>query len=571
MRRLALLFSCLLLLAAPAGARQLVIESFTVEVHVNADGVIDVTETIRPRFTGQWNGIYRSIPVEYRTPQGFNYSLLLEPLGVAGEGGALRYETSRERHYLKFKIWVPGAEDATRTVVLRYRVLNGLRFFEEHDELYWNITGDEWEVPIESASARIILPAGATGVRALAFTGSYGAQAQEADVEITANEVKMRMRRRLAFREGLTAVVGWDKGLVHEPSAAAKGSMFLRSNWPLLIPLVVFALMFWLWATRGRDPRLRPIAAQYAPPEGLTPAEAGTLIDNKADMRDITATIVDLAVRGHLLIEEIEEAKLLGIFGSGKEYVFHRRQPKNTDDKLKPHERELFDSLFSRGSSDKVELSELENKFYKDLPGIRDAIFEALLARRYYAQRPDKVKRRYIIAAIVVGAVSIWGVGFLTAATGLAPGAVITAGLLSAASILGFGWFMPARTFQGASAVEKVIGFEEFLSRVESDRFERMVKTPAMFEKFLPFAMAFGVENNWVKAFEEIYRQPPEWYRGPAGRMDFHPRSFVSDLGRMSTRAAAVMASAPRSSGGSGFGGGGFSGGGFGGGGGGGF
>jgi len=130
---------------------------------------------------------------------------------------------------------------------------------------------------------------------------------------------------------------------------------------------------------------------------------------------------------------------------------------------------------------------------------------------------------------------------------------------------------MPARTLEGTTAVEKVIGFEEFLSRVESDRFERMVKTPAMFEKYLPFAMAFGVENNWVKAFEEIYRQPPEWYRGPSGRMDFHPRSFVSDLGRMSSRAAAVMASAPRSSGGSGFSGGGFSGGGFGGGGGGGF
>ena len=135
MRHLALLFSCLLLLAAPAGARQLVIESFTVEVHVNADGVIDVTETIRPRFTGQWNGIYRTIPVEYRTPQGFNYDLLLEPLGVAGESGSLRYETSRERHYLKFKIWVPNANNATRTVVLRYRVLNGLRFFEEHDEI----------------------------------------------------------------------------------------------------------------------------------------------------------------------------------------------------------------------------------------------------------------------------------------------------------------------------------------------------------------------------------------------------------------------------------------------------
>lgn len=568
MRRLALLFSFLLLAAAPAGARELVIQSFDVEVHVNADGAIDVTETIRPRFIGQWNGIYRTIPVEYRTPQGFNYDLLLEPLGATGEGGSLRYETSRERHYLKFKIWVPGANNSTRTVVLRYRVLNGLRFFEEHDELYWNVTGDEWEVPIEAASARIILPANVTGVRALAFTGSYGSQAQEADVEITANEVRLKMRRPLAFREGLTAVVGWDKGFVTEPSAAAKVSMFLRSNWPLIIPLGVFAVMFWLWATRGRDPRLRPIVAQYVPPEGLTPAEAGTLIDNAADMRDITATLVDLAVRGHLLIEEKEEKKLLGLW-SGKEYVFHRRQPKG-DDKLKPHERELFDALFSRGGGDTVELSDLENKFYKDLPGIRDAVFDALMGRRYYAQRPDKVKRRYIILAIVVGAISIWGVGFLAAATRMAPGTLVAVGLLSAASILGFGWFMPARTLQGAGAVEKVIGFEEFLARVESDRFERMVKTPAMFEKYLPYAMAFGVENNWVKAFEDIYRQPPEWYRGPSG-VNFQPRSFVSDLGRMSTRAAAAMASAPRSSGGSGFGGGGFSGGGFGGGGGGGF
>lgn len=566
MRRLALLFSFLLLVAAPAAAKELVIQSFDVEVHVNADGVIDVTETIRPRFTGQWNGIYRTIPVEYRTPQGFNYSLLLEPLGVAGEQGGLRYETSRERHYLKFKIWVPGAYNATRTVVLRYRVPNALRFFEEHDELYWNVTGDEWEVPIESASARIILPAGATGVRALAFTGSYGSQAQEADVEIADNEVKMHMRRRLAFHEGLTAVVGWDKGLVKEPSAAAKGSMFLRSNWPLIIPLGVFALMFWLWATRGRDPRLRAVAAQYAPPEGLTPAEAGTLIDNKADMRDITATLVDLAVRGYLLIEETEEEKLFGLLG-GKEYVFHRRKPAGEGKDLKGHERDLLESLFTHGG-DTVRLSDLENKFYKDLPGIRNRIFEALLHRHYYAHRPDKVKRRYVIIAIVVGAISIWGMGFLAAATGMAPGTLVAVGVLSAASILGFGWFMPARTWQGTRALEGVLGFEEFLGRVEADRYDRMVKTPQMFEKYLPYAMALGVEKNWVRAFEDIYRQPPEWYRGPRSGMDFHPRSFVSDLGRMSSRAASAMASAPRSSGGSGFGGGGFSGGGFGGGGG---
>ena len=129
---------------------------------------------------------------------------------------------------------------------------------------------------------------------------------------------------------------------------------------------------------------------------------------------------------------------------------------------------------------------------------------------------------------------------------------------------------MPSRTTPGTRELEKVLGFQEFLSRVEADRFERVVKTPEMFEKFLPYAMALGVEDNWAKAFEGIYNEPPQWYIGPYAAHAFRPSAFTSDLGRMSTQAAAVMASAPRSSGGSGFSGG-SSGGGFGGGGGGGF
>jgi uncharacterized membrane protein len=129
---------------------------------------------------------------------------------------------------------------------------------------------------------------------------------------------------------------------------------------------------------------------------------------------------------------------------------------------------------------------------------------------------------------------------------------------------------MPSRTTPGTRELEKVLGFQEFLSRVEADRFERVVKTPEMFEKFLPYAMALGVEDNWAKAFEGIYNEPPQWSSGPYAAHAFRPSAFTSDLGRMSTQAAAVMASAPRSSGGSGFSGG-SSGGGFGGGGGGGF
>ena len=258
--------------AAPVWARSLAIERFDVLLRVDADGSITVTETIHPRFTGKWNGIYRTIPVEYRTPQGFNKTLFLDLTSVtAGEGGALKYESSRERHYRKFKIWVPGAEDAARTVKITYRVPNALLYFEDHDELYWNITGDEWEVPIEQAGAVVQLPTGTTGIRTLVFTGAYGSRESEADVEAKDNEVYFRMRRPLSFREGLTAVIGWDKGFVKEPSQAQSVWLFLRSNWPLFIPIGVFAFMFRLWWTRGRDPKLRPIVVQFAPPEGLTP------------------------------------------------------------------------------------------------------------------------------------------------------------------------------------------------------------------------------------------------------------------------------------------------------------
>jgi len=554
--------------AAPVWARSLAIERFGVLILVDADGSITVTETIHPRFTGKWNGIYRTIPVEYRTPQGFNKTLFLDLTSVTGgEGGALKYESSRERHYRKFKIWVPGAEDAARTVKITYRVPNALLYFEDHDELYWNITGDEWEVPIEQAGAVVQHPTGTTGIRTLVFTGAYGSRESEADVEAKDNEVYFRMRRPLSFREGLTAVIGWDKGFVKEPSQAQSVWLFLRSNWPLFIPIGVFAFMFRLWWTRGRDPKLRPIVVQFAPPEGLTPGEAGTLIDGTPDMRDITATIVDLAVRGYLLIEETKEEHMLGLWSS-KDYSFHKRTPPEGAKPLKPHEGALLESLFAFGNP--VTLSSLQNRFYTHLPGIKNLMYDTLLKQKYYGARPDMVRVVYVVAAIAAGLLTIGGGGMLSAAFGIAMQTVVVAGLLSAATIIGFGWVMPARTTAGTRALEGVLGFEEFLGRVEEPRFEAMIKTPEMFEKYLPYAMALGVEKRWVAAFDDICKQPPDWYRGSSYAM-FRPSYFVSDMNRMTTSMASTMASSPRSSGGSGFGGGGSSGGGGGGGGGGGF
>jgi hypothetical protein len=558
-----------LVTTAPAFAqRSLVIEEFSAAIEVSPDGSVIVEETIRPNFTGSWNGIFRTIPVQYRTPQGLNYTLRLEVESVTdGSGTDLRYEGSRERHYRKLKIWVPGAVNATRTVRIRYRVANALRFFEEHDELYWNVTGDEWEVPIESASARVQLPSGVSGMRATAFRGAYGSTEQD-EVEIEPNAVSVRTTRGLGFREGLTLVVGWNPGVVHRPTAIEQTADLVYSNLPLAIPPLVFLGMWRWWRAKGRDPQLAPVITRYEPPESMTPAELGTLADGKPDMRDITATIVDLAVRGYLHIQETENDGFFALF-TGKDYVFTVKRPPQDWMELRPHERKLLEGMFGEGI-DSVRLSDLKNKFYKHLPGLRDYLYGRLVSTGLYSARPDRVRTLYMVGGAIGGAILAFGSATIMGALGMQPAAGIIAGILSGAIVLIFGWFMPSRTVRGTRELEKVLGFQEFLSRVEADRLGRMIKTPEMFEKFLPYAMALGVEDSWARAFEGIYQQPPNWYSGPSGVHTFRPSTLTSNLGRMSAQTATVMASSPRSSGGSGFSGG-SSGGGFGGGGGGGF
>jgi uncharacterized membrane protein len=551
--------------------RQLVIQHFDDEVIVTEDGTIDVTETIQARFSGEnWHGLYRMIPTEYTNPEGLNYSLLIDRITVAdSDGHSLKYEQSREGRYTKFKIYIPDADDSTHTVVLHYRVIDAIRFFEDHDELYWNVTGNDWEVPIESASAHIALPAGVTGLHAIAYTGALNSRAQDAAVEVHDNAVDVHTTGPLSFHEGLTAVVGFDKGFVHPPSGATRFIQFLRSNTPLLIPIGVFFFMFWLWWTRGRGPERQAIAVQYEPPDKLTPGECGTLVDNEAAMRDITATLVDLAVKGYLTIEQKDESHLLGLSHT-KEYVFHLKRPSAEWANARPHEARMLAALFDGGASMDVKLSDLQNHFYTQLPAIRDSIFSALMTDNYYLHRPDTVRQGYFGAGIAIGFLMVAGNGFLARATGIASPTWIIAGIASGLIICIFGYFMSARTVTGQRALEKVLGFEDFLGRTQKDQIDRLQTTPELFEKFLPYAMALHVEKKWVQAFSGIALQPPTWYQGSYGS-GFMPYLLVNDLNMMSMQAGTTMASSPRSSGGSGFGGGGGAGGGFGGGGGGGF
>ena len=576
--RLLLYLLCLLyfLYLPSALGKELRIERFNAQVNVLPDSTVSVTETITAHFLGgPWHGLYREIPVEYVTPQGMNYSLFLDIKSITdGSGHSLRYEASRERHYRKLKIFIDDADNSVQTINIEYTVANALKYHEDFDELYWNVTGDEWDVPIGNASATITLPSGARNIRTNVFTGAYRSAAKNAEAEVMGNGVTVHTTAPLGYHEGLTVAVAFDKGAVREPTKFDEAILFFRSNWPLIFPIIVALFMYWLWSTKGRDPRLRPIAAQYEPPDQLTPSEVGTLIDNSADMRDITAAIVDLAVRGYIVIQERSESHMAGLYKT-QDYSFILKKGRGEWTVLKPHEQALLDGIFDTGQPEEVtDMQELHNVFYKNIPIIKNQVFAQLLGKGYYLHRPDTVRATYIGAGVVVGFLAIWGGAAIGRSLGMAGAPFIIAGIASAAIICAFGWFMPARTASGTRALEGVLGFEDFLAHVEADRFNRMIKTPEMFEKFLPFAMALGVEKNWSKAFANIYTQPPQWYQCGNFSSGFYPYMFVNNINAMSSQAATTFASAPRSSGGSGFsggGGGGFSGGGFGGGGGGGF
>jgi len=569
--------AALLLAAATAAAlpsalgaqeRTLDIRSFRSEILVRRDGSLSVKETIVVHFQGEWNGIYRTIPVEYSTSQNLNYTLRLRVTGVHDEAGnELRTEQERQGGDLQVKAWVPDARDATRTVVFEYHVANALRFFPDHDELYWNVTGERWAYAIRAASADVYLPPEIAGVRTNAFIGAYGSQRQDAVVEQVGNVVRFRTRNPLGLHEGLTIVLGWNPGVVERPSTLARLAGFFFSNSLLLLPLLALWGMLLLWRRYGRDPELGSIAPKYEPPAGMTPAEAGTLIDQSCDMRDITATVVHLAVRGFLRIEESDREHLFGLFSS-RDYTLVRLTGVD-ESELKEHERDLLAALFDDGPT--VTLSSLQNRFYKKLPEVMNSLKGSLVSEGYYPRNPATVRLLFALGGAAAGfLVYLLGMA-LAAHRGTSPVTGVIAGVLSALVVAVVGWFMPARTMRGTAVLRDVLGFEEFLDRVESERFERVVDRPELFEAYLPFAMAFGVEKRWAKAFEGICQTPPDWYRGRhAG--PFQTSLFVADMGRLSSAAGSTMQSAPRSSSGSsGFGGGGFSGGGFGGGGGGGF
>jgi uncharacterized membrane protein len=590
--------ACLVFLAGARDIRAIEIETFDVTIFLDPDATFVVTESIAVDFGElEKHGIFRSIPVAYsrsETVAGMavstQYTIRLRVVDVRdGSNVALPYSSWRDGPNVLIRIGDPDRTVTGKlTYVITYRVERAINYFENHDELYWNVTGTEWDWPIHQASVRVSLPQGTPPdrIQHVTYTGPFGSRSTSASENLEEGAYRAQVRA-LQPGEGLTIVLGLPKGVLSGPSA-------LRETWwkaadnigfalAALVPVLAFGSLLYLYLRIGRDPgRRMPIVVQYEPPPDLSPAEVGTLLDETIDTPDIVSTVLDLAVRGYLKIHEEETTRLL--FLREKDYRFEKLKP--ADGALSPHEATFFSALF--GSSDSVQLSSLKNKFYRSIPSIRRAITKEMLGKGLFPRDPDTVRRLFRGLGIAVVIAPILLATFL-AQTKLVqsilppdPSSLILfTGACLFLTMLIFWIFanaMPSKTPKGAKLFRHSLGFREFVTRVEKDRIARMAKEdPMLFERVLPYAVVLGVADEWAERFEGLLTEPPSWYTSSSvSRGSFFPRAMVSSLGQSMHAMGSTLTSQPRESRGggagggrSGFGGGGSSGGGFGGGGGG--
>lgn len=550
------------------------IVQYTVDLQVQETGDLFVQETILYDFDDlQRHGMYRNIPTEYAR-NGSKFILDVLDIQVVDEKGQdYEFTTSRQSGELEIKIGDPDTLiTGVHEYILKYAVKKPVVFQDQFDRLSWNAIGTEWDIPIDAVDVHITAPKSFEnkilkincyrGVYGVAQTCGFGSvQKTGADFKTT----------NLGENKGITIDIDLKKGTILPPTQKELLLEQLKKWWPLVLPFITFSVLLYLWYKNGRDPKGRgTIITQFNAPDGLTPAEVGTVLDEEAHNKDIFAEIIYLATKGYLKIFKEEKS---GWFGSD-DYTLTLLQPTSQvqnviDQKLlqalfKEYQapEKLDEKTIQEKSFGTVKLSSLKNKFYKDLQDIQRDLYVDLTSRGYFKSNPSSHRIKYIVAGVVITLFSVYLVQALTDKTGEDFWILVLCCGLCGVLCFAFARAMPARTQKGVDAREHILGLKNYLTVAEKDRIDfhnAPEKNPQTFEKFLPYAMVLGVETAWAKQFADLTIQP-SWYGSTTGSA-FNAIAFTSGMSNFSSVATSNMASSP-SSGGGGSSGGGFGGGG---------
>jgi uncharacterized membrane protein YgcG len=629
MRRLVLAAAVFLAALTPAAAVERIL-LFVSDAVVERNGELAVTETIRVQAEGQEirRGILRDFPTSYTDRNGGRVEVGFDVQSVTRDGSPENFAIEQLANGVRVRIGSADRMLATgrHEYVIRYRTTRQIGFFANYDELYWNATGTGWTFAIDQAEARITLPEAVPFRQTAFYIGPQGARGQDAAiVEQRPGRIVFRTTRPLPPKNGLTVAAAWDKGVIEPPSATQEASWWLQDN--LAVPvalaglLLVLGYYLYAWRRVGRDPPGGTIIPLFGPPDGMSAAAVRFVEREGFDQRCFTAAVIDLGVNGHLKIT-----------GTGKNTMIARR---DAGKPIAAAERAMEAKLFASNPSlqlDQANYKPLGNAREALQQGLSQAYLGKLFTNNYGWSGLGVVASVALVVAIIVCVVMTHGqdqaatlsIGMLLPIPFIAGGARgIRAGLrgerfgsllmiggllltivsaavglsimyaaargfidlvpavapfvLAAVAGLAFHW-LQAPTVVGRQIMDQIEGFRLYLGTAEEDRLERLNppdKTPELFERFLPYAIALDVENTWAKRFAGVLAAAgagaaaAAWYSGNDNWAN-NPTGFVHDLSSNLSQTIASASTPPGSSdsGGGGSGGGGSSGGGGGGGGG---
>lgn len=625
MTRLLLAAAVFLALLSGASAKERILD-FDSRIRVHPDGSLAVTETIRIAAEGDQikRGIYRDFPIKYTDDLGLRVRVGFQITDVRRDGRPEPYHLENQSNGIRIYL---GQSDVflrpgTYTYTISYVTTGQIGFFKDYDELYWNVTGTGWIFPIEHVRATVELPPGAGVFNAVAYTGGEGEKGRDYAIgRSSVGDTQFSTTRALGPHENMTIAIAWQKGVVAAPTAGSRRLALLRDNPSVAVAIVglILAFGYYLvaWWRVGRDPPRGTIIPLFHPPEGFSPAAVRYVTRMGFDQKAFAASVVGMAVKGWLTIED-ERGSYSLTRADG------RTEP------LTPDEKAAFDRLFGAGGT--IALKNVNHRRIKEAIAALKSQLALGFEKIYFLRNARWLVPGLLITGLtVLGAVAFapdlvaalfmavwltgWTVGcyFLTSQViGLwhnrAWAGAVFSSIFAVPFLAGeaFGLFMfgtavslpagvllvllafmgavfhrllRAPTLQGRRIMDQIEGFRLYLTVAEQDRLEALHPpelTPELFERYLPYALALDVENAWSAKFaatleaagERAASYSPSWYHGAAWS-SLGAAGFGSSLGGAFAGAVASSSSAPGSS--SGSGGGGSSGGGGGGGGGGGW
>jgi hypothetical protein len=567
------------------------IEHITVELTAHRDGTLDVVEIIAYDFgANERHGIIRRIPDRRRFDKHHDrrYPITVTSI-TASAGTSTKRKVSQKGFYLEIRIGDSKQTTTGRhTYKIAYTVAGAFDRYRDYDELNWNAVGTEWSVPIGPVTVRLRAPAAITRVGCEA--GYTGSQLSCTSARVAQDATRATFTNAyLNAAQGVTVVAAMPRGTITNVAPILAKHWTIdqaftptRANVGGAVALAVVLLggIFFLAWRVGRDRRYvgsatdavfgnptgadEPVSVfddhttpvEYVPPDQLRPGQIGTLVDEVAGPLDVSATIVDLAVRKYLTIEEIPKE---GLFGK-PDWKLTRLE---LNDPLLKYERMLLDALFA-GTEGTVLLSSLKTKFHESLLRVESALYDDAVARGWFLRRPDRVRTFWNAMAIlaVVGGIGITILLAWRTSRGLLGLPIVLAGFV----LLACAHAMPRRTSKGTATTRRALGFRRFIVESERDR-ARFAEQQHLFSEYLPYAIVFGVVDRWAKTFEGLAAPPDvSWYHSSTA---FNAIVFSHAINGFATTTVGTMQSTPAGSGGSGFSGGGSVGGGGGGGGGG--